>query len=182
MSAPHHLDDGGPGDATDCTDCPLVTNRRAFLGSSLAAIAATIASLGIASRASAQMVVHHVRALEAVGTVHSYAIPDADGVHIDHDNDVILVRWEHTVYAFNLSCPHQNTALRWDASDHRFQCPKHKSKYRATGEFIEGRATRGMDRLAVTRDGANVVVDLDRLFKQDVDPAAWNAAMVQVAS
>ena len=59
--------------------------------------------------------------------------------------------------------------------------PKHESKYRATGEFIEGRATRGMDRLAVTRDGATVVVDLDRLFKQDVDPTGWNAAMVKVA-
>ena len=46
--------------------------------------------------------------------------------------------------------------------------------------FIEGRATRGMDRLAVKRDGANVVVDLDRLIKQDVDPAGWSAAVVSL--
>ena len=27
----------------------------------------------------------------------------------------ILVRWSDQVYAFNLSCPHQNTALRWNS-------------------------------------------------------------------
>jgi Rieske Fe-S protein len=139
-----------------------------------------LATLGVAPSAFAEGVVRHMRSVGVNGALHSYAIPDADGVYIDHDNDVILVRWERAVYAFNLSCPHQNTALRWNQSEHRFQCPKHKSKYRPDGQFIEGRATRGMDRLAVKRDGNNVVVDLDRMFKQDADPAGWNAAVVAV--
>jgi nitrite reductase/ring-hydroxylating ferredoxin subunit len=181
MSARNNTGAAKAVDTTDCTDCPL-NSRRDFLGSSLSAIVAAMASLGIARSAYAETVVRHLRALSAIGAMHSYAIPEADGVHIDHDNDVILVRWEHAVYAFNLSCPHQNTALRWNEADHRFQCPKHKSKYRPNGEFIEGRATRGMDRLAIRRDGANVVVDLDRMFKQDADPAGWNAAVVSASS
>jgi Rieske Fe-S protein len=111
-----------------------------------------------------------------------YPIPTADGAQIDKDNQVILVRWQNTAYAFNLSCPHQNTALRWDDADHRFQCPKHHSKYRPDGEFIEGRATRGMDRLAIQRQGNDLVVDVDKMFKEDEEKAAWNAACVVLST
>ena len=85
-----------------------------------------------------------------------------------------------SVYAFSLACPHQNTALRWLGRDARFQCPKHKSKYRPDGTFIEGRATRGMDRFPLRREGDGVVVDLARLLKQTDDAAAWAAAVVRV--
>jgi len=46
--------------------------------------------------------------------------------------------------------------------------------------FISGRATRSMDRFALTKDGVNVVVDLDKLFRQDHDAADWAAAVVAV--
>ena len=111
-----------------------------------------------------------------------YPIPAADGVQIDKDNQVILVRWQNTAYAFNLSCPHQNTALRWDDADHRFQCPKHHSKYRPDGEFIEGRATRGMDRLAIQRQGNDLLVNVDKMFKEDEEKAAWTAACVVLST
>lgn len=111
-----------------------------------------------------------------------YPIPAADGAQIDKDNQVILVRWQNTAYAFNLSCPHQNTALRWDDADHRFQCPKHHSKYRPDGEFIEGRATRGMDRLAIQRQGNDLLVDVDKMFKEDEEKAAWAAACVVLST
>lgn len=164
MTAPHRRGAASTGhhnEPTGCGDCPLVTTRRDFVGSAIAGVAAVLATLGVAPSALAEGVVRDMRSVGGDGALHSYAIPDADGVHIDHENDVSLVRWERAVYAFNLSCPHQNTALRWNQSDHRFQCPEHKSKYRPDGQFIEGRATRGMDRLAVKRDGNNVVVDLD---------------------
>jgi Rieske Fe-S protein len=78
---------------------------------------------------------------------------------IDKANQVILVRWQNAVYAFALSCPHQNQALRWDAKETRFQCPKHKSKYQPDGTFISGRATRAMDRYAVRHEGDTIVVE-----------------------
>ena len=109
-----------------------------------------------------------------------YPIPATDGVTIDDKNEVILVRWQSQIYAFNLSCPHQNTALKWLAADGRFQCPKHKSRYQPDGTFISGRATRNMDRLPIKRDGSSVVVDVDHAFESDKDQAAWRAATVQV--
>lgn len=102
----------------------------------------------------------------------------ADGVSIDKANEVILVRHGGSVYAFALSCPHQNTALRWNADEGRFQCPKHKSRYQPDGTFISGRATRNMDRLPIRREGGNVVVDVDRMFESDKDEAGWKAAVV----
>ena len=108
----------------------------------------------------------------------SYPIPAADGVQIDKDQDVILSRVDGKVFAFNLACPHQNTALRWDGGRTRFQCPKHKSIYTPDGVFVEGRATRGLDRFAVRMDGNSIVVNLDSLFEQDKDADKWAKAFV----
>ena len=172
------------GEAADCTECPIAT-RREFLRNSAFAVAGIMASLGIVKSASAM-----TNASFPIGAVsgrrvgdhtRAYAIPAADGAQIDKENEVILVRWQNEVYAFDLSCPHQNTALRWNESEHRFQCPKHHSQYQPNGEFITGRATRGMDRLAIKRDGSQVSVNIDVLYKQDEDPTGWTAAVVKLA-
>ena len=109
-----------------------------------------------------------------------YPIPLQDGAVIDSENDVIVMRWQQAVYAFSLACPHQNTALRWRPENARFQCPKHNSRYQPDGTFISGRATRGMDRFMVSRKGAMVTVDLNRLFSQKDDPTAWASAIIRL--
>jgi nitrite reductase/ring-hydroxylating ferredoxin subunit len=162
----------------DCSGCPL-TGRREFLRDALAATAAVFATLAIPGSASA-LPLSFTRAIASRGTQHSYTIPSADGVQIDRDNEVILTRWQNAIYAFALSCPHQNTALRWDAPNSRFQCPKHKSKYEPDGTFISGRATRSMDRFALHREGAAVIVDLDALYQADDNPKEWAAAVVKL--
>ena len=108
----------------------------------------------------------------------SYPIPAADGVQIDKDQDVILSRTEGRIFAFSLACPHQNTALRRDGGRSRFQCPKHKSIYTPEGVFVEGRATRSMDRFAIRKDGSSIVVNLDSLYEQDKDTDKWAKAFV----
>src|SRR5688500_11693168 len=133
-----------------CTGCEI--GRRAFLREAAASVAAVAAALGVPAVALAHAVAPAPRAA-ARGQTRLYPIPGQDGVVIDGDNDVILVRWQGSVYAFNLACPHQRVALRWFEKDGRFQCPKHKSKYRPDGSFIEGRATRGMDRFPIQREG-----------------------------
>ncbi|HET6762725.1 MAG TPA: Rieske (2Fe-2S) protein, partial [Longimicrobiaceae bacterium] len=124
--------------------------------------------------------IRQARAGAGAGAMRSYAIPAADGAQIDRENEVIVVRSQNSVYAFALSCPHQNTALRWQPAEGQFQCPKHHSRYRPDGTFIRGRATRGMDRFAVHREGGAVLVDMERLIEQTEDPAAWNAAVVKL--
>jgi Rieske Fe-S protein len=109
----------------------------------------------------------------------AYDIPSADGALIDKKESVIIARFESKVFAFSLACPHQNTALKWEAKAGRFQCPKHKSRYKPDGVFIDGRATRGLDRFAVRRDGEKLMVNLDALYEEDKN-AEWKAAFVQL--
>ena len=109
-----------------------------------------------------------------------YPIPAADSITIDTANDVILCRSKAEVFAFALSCPHQNTALRAMPGGKGFQCPRHKSKYQPDGTFINGKATRNMDRLPITREGNDVVVDPNVAFESDTEPMKWAAAVVKL--
>ena len=158
-----------------CHDCTLVHARRDFLRT---VAGAALVSLGLAPARAQALAVHFERQVPRRGDVAKYPLPAVDGVTIDTNNEVILVRSHDHIYAFALACPHQNTALKWRADDGRFQCPKHKSLYQPDGTFIEGRATRGLDRHALKRDGDNVVVDLEKVFEQDKDAAGWAAAQL----
>jgi Rieske Fe-S protein len=163
--------------AEGCAGCPVGT-RREFLMDALRASAVALAAIGFSAERASAMPLRFVAAIASSGEEHSYPIPATDGVQIDKANEVILARTGKSVYAFALSCPHQNTALRWDAAANRFQCPKHKSRYQPDGTFIEGRATRSMDRYAVKLVGTNVVVDIDKLYQEDTDNALWQHAVV----
>lgn len=110
----------------------------------------------------------------------AYPLPATDGVAIDRGGQVILARFQQKVYAFNLACPHENTALRWRPRDDRFQCPRHESQYRPDGTFIQGRATRNMDRFAVRGDGTSLLVDTSRLLRSDDQPGEWAAAALSL--
>ena len=49
------------------------------------------------------------------------------------------------------------------------------------GTFINGRATRNMDRFAIRRDaGNNIVVDPETLYQSDTDPMQWKAAVIKL--
>jgi Rieske Fe-S protein len=146
----------------DCNDCP---SRREFL--QFAGIGLVLSTFTFAEG-------------QAQGSERRYPFPGADGVTIDRKEQVIIVRSQGHVYAFNLSCPHENTALKWLPKDVRFQCPKHESKYQPNGTFMSGRATRNMDRLKIRRDGDALVVDLSHMIKSDVDAGAWAAATIPV--
>jgi nitrite reductase/ring-hydroxylating ferredoxin subunit len=167
----------------DChANCSLPAGRRQFLRESFAAVATVLVTVGMPIASAMAMPLEFIESGERGDQVVSYPIPAADGAQIDKKNDVILVRWQGTVYAFDLSCPHQNTALHWEEGDKEFSCPKHHSRFRPTGDYIEdsGRATRNMDRFAITRDAANVRVNLDKLYEADKDATEWSSALVKV--
>ena len=165
----------------DCESCPLNESleRREFLRDALAKTAIALGALGVGS--------HRALALPltfAFGTGKrtdkAYPLPATDGVNIDKDESVIIARVSDRAYAFSLACPHQNTAIRWEPQVHRFQCPKHKSRYRPDGTFIEGRATRGLDRFALRREGDQLFVNLDALYREDTDAVPWSTAFVDL--
>ena len=165
----------------DALGTPAAIQRREFLRAGALAFA-SLGLLGLGSRTAGAMDVGEVSPLSTKSndarSEKRYPIPAADGASIDKDNDVIVARAAGKVYAFALSCPHQNTALRWNDDEKLFTCPKHKSHYRADGSFIDGRSTRDMDRLAVRKDGQTLVVDVDTLYQQDLNAAQWVAAFI----
>jgi nitrite reductase/ring-hydroxylating ferredoxin subunit len=170
-----------PSAPTDgCAGC-TPPNRRDFLLDALRAGAAALAAIGMAPAGADAMPLRWISALAVSGAERTYPGPAAAGVQIDQDNEVILARTGKSVYAFGLACPHQNTVLRWDGGNNRFQCPKHKSKYRPDGTFIEGRATRSMDRYAVRLVGSSVSVDVDKLYQEDTDLTQWQHALVTLS-
>ena len=158
-----------------CGACAVKSTRREFFREAALAAAGIVAALGMPARAQA---LSFLRASWMDGNNVAYPLPSADGVTIDKEHAIILVRHQGSVYAFALSCPHQRTALKWKEDDGRFQCPKHKSIYTPEGVFVEGRATRGLDRFAVRKDGNSIVVNLDSLFEQNKDADKWSKAFV----
>jgi nitrite reductase/ring-hydroxylating ferredoxin subunit len=167
-------------DLDSCTSCVVAEySRRQFLRDAGIAAAAALALVSAPSRLLAEPL-RLIAAKTTGGALRSYPVPAADGVSIDKENEVILVRWQNAIYAFALSCPHQNTALRWEEDNKQFQCPKHHSKYRPDGTFIEGRATRGMDRYAITRTESGLAVDVDKVFEQESDAQDWSSAVIHV--
>ena len=165
---------------TDCTDCPLIDRRAALRRAALGAVGLLGAPSALLALENASLRMMDLAPTRVGEDARSYPVPLEDGVHIDKDAEVIVVRWEGTLYAFALSCPHQHTALRWDDKAKHFRCPKHKSEYQPTGQFIKGRATRGMDRLPIRQEGTQIVVTVSAPIRQDKDAKGWESAVLRV--
>jgi Rieske Fe-S protein len=173
-------DRAGLSGSSGCRGCGGTTSRRRALGQMSSVALAAMAGVALWPQTAAAVPVIEGGGTPTGSDEHSYPLPAADGVTIDRDTQVILVRFQQKVYAFNLACPHENTALRWKPRDGCFQCPRHESQYKPDGTFITGRATRNMDRFAVRHAGDSLVVDLNRLFRSDQQAQDWSAAAVAV--
>jgi cytochrome b6-f complex iron-sulfur subunit len=59
-------------------------------------------------------------------------------------------------------CTHLGCLPKWAATNERFECPCHGSKYRANGTWIEGPAPRGLDHFPIKviyTDGTEAIND-----------------------
>jgi nitrite reductase/ring-hydroxylating ferredoxin subunit len=171
-------DDRNDSPCSSCGAADAPASRRSFLQLA-ACFTITAAALGL-SATDADALPIAVAEGRRAGSEHRYPLPAGDGVTIDKTGQVIVVRYQAHLYAFNLACPHQNQMLRWLPKEGRFQCPKHESKYQPNGTFMNGRATRNMDRFAVRVDGASLVVDVDKMFQSDKDASGWAAATATI--
>jgi Rieske Fe-S protein len=153
------------------------SSRREFLQGA-GCFAGALAAIGLSKEALAAPVT--IIDSNQAGADKTYPIPATDGVSIDRPAQVILVRSAGHVYAFALSCPHQNAAVKWVPKHNQFECTKHDSHYQADGVHVSGRATRNMDRLPIKKEGNTVRVDTAHAFQSDKDAAGWAAAAVTV--
>jgi Rieske Fe-S protein len=159
-----------------CAAC--ADSRRDFLKQAALAISGALVGVAGPAGSAAALPVTAGAPLCAAGAELTYPIPAADGATVDRDNGVIIARYQGRVFAFNLSCPHENAAVRWKAAVNRFECSRHDSRYEPNGTYTSGRATRNMDRFAVKRNGSSLVVDVSRLIQSDTQKAQWEAAAV----
>lgn len=153
------------------------TARRQFM-QTVGCFAGALAALGVSRDVLADPVA--IIDSDQAGTEKTYPIPAADGVSVDRAAQVILVRANGHVFAFALSCPHQNAAVKWVAPHNQFECTKHDSHYTADGTHVSGRATRNLDRMPIRKDGTVVHVDTAHVFESDKDQSGWNAATIGV--
>lgn len=167
------------GAPSDCDGCPLVP-RRDFLRDASLFAAGVLVALGAIPSAAAAAPVEFVSSLGGSRADKVYALPAKDGTQIDKDEETMITRWQGKLYVFAMTCPHQNTALKWYDKDNQFECPKHHSRFSPDGIYIKdsGRATRGLDRFAVHREGNNVHVNLDKLYQEDDNEAEWKTAFI----
>jgi Rieske Fe-S protein len=153
------------------------SGRREFLRAG-GCFAVALAAVGLPA-SLAGLPVAEVNGTGAVNDKR-YTLPASDSVNIDHGAQVILVRFQNSVYAFALACPHEHAAVKWLNKDKRFQCSKHDSQYTPNGTYTTGHATRNLDRFAVRREDTSIFVDLHRWFESDKDPAGWGSAVIKV--
>ncbi len=150
--------------------------RREFLKST-GCFGVAVALLGLSSRDVSALPIGLTEGTQNGGE-RQYPIPATDGVNIDRQAQLIVVRFNGYAYIFALSCPHQNNALKWVQKDRRFHCTKHDSQYQPDGLYTSGRATRNMDRYAIRREGDSIFADLHHWFQSDKDPKGWAAATI----
>ena len=153
------------------------STRREFI-QAIGCFAGALAAVGVSADALAAPVA--IIDSDQAGAEKTYPLPPADGVSVDRAAQVILVRSNGHVFAFALSCPHQNAAVKWAPQHNQFECTKHDSHYTADGTHVSGRATRNMDRMPIRKDGNVVHVDTANVFESDKDTAGWTAATVTV--
>ena len=152
--------------------------RRDFLNYASCTILGALIASGISAADVLNFPIIEITAEAAPGTERAYPLPSTDGVGIDQNNDIILVRFENRFNAFCLACPHENTALHWRPQDNQFQCPQHKAKYHPDGTWMAGRPTRNMDRFALRLEGQKVIVDTSKLYRSDQQRAEWDSAVL----
>jgi Rieske Fe-S protein len=161
-----------------CAACAGADSRRDFLKQAAALVSGALAAVAGQAAPAAALTVAPGQPLGTLGAELTYPVPPADGATVDRDNGVIIVRFQGKVFAFNLSCPHENAAVRWKPAVNRFECSRHDSRYDLSGAYTSGRATRNMDRFAVKRNGDVIVVDVSGLIKSDTEKAQWDAAAI----
>jgi len=162
-----------------CDACDSCVGRRDFVLKGLGALVAA-AVMGTLPPSLAAQPIRWIQGTGS-GSARRYPVPPEDGVHVDRSAAIIVERHQGELVAFSLACPHQHAALRWLADKDVFQCTKHHSEYTPMGVYLKGRATRNMDRLAISVGGGQLVVDAGTVYRSDKDPSGWAAAVIQVS-
>lgn len=136
-------------------------NRREFLTYSWAA---ALGLLGLeAGVASFQFMYPRFRAGEFGGEffIPQAEIPDPTAEPVPNTTGKfwLVSTEEGEAKALYMVCTHLGCLYKWEASNGRFECPCHGSKFTHDGYYIEGPAPRSLDVFATRVEGDQLIVD-----------------------
>lgn len=90
-------------------------------------------------------------------------VPSAEAAPVPETSGKFwLVNTEEGPRALYMVCTHLGCLYKWEASNNRFECPCHGSKFSKDGFYIEGPAPRSLDRFEISEENAQVIVDTGR--------------------
>jgi cytochrome b6-f complex iron-sulfur subunit len=140
---------------------PQEMNRREFL---TYAWGATLGLLGLeAGVASFLFLYPRFREGEFGGAFHVplAEVPDATTPPVPYTAGKfwLVTTEEGAPKAIYMVCTHLGCLYKWEASNVRFECPCHGSKFNHDGFYIEGPAPRSLDYFDVTEENGELIVD-----------------------
>ncbi len=88
-------------------------------------------------------------------------LPDASAAPVPQPNGKfwLVTTEEGDPRALYMVCTHLGCLYKWEASNVRFECPCHGSKFTHDGYYIEGPAPRSLDTFVISVEEGQVVVD-----------------------
>jgi menaquinol-cytochrome c reductase iron-sulfur subunit len=78
-----------------------------------------------------------------------------------------IIRHEGKLLAYSSVCPHLGCAVDYEAKDHKFKCPCHRSAFGLDGKIEDGPSPRPLDTLEVKEENGVLAIQYLR-FKQGV--------------
>jgi cytochrome b6-f complex iron-sulfur subunit len=85
---------------------------------------------------------------------------------VNQDGKFWLINNEDGALALYWKCVHLGCTVPWNETEKQFHCPCHGSIYNREGVRIAGPAPRPLDIMAISVDGANVVVDTSKITQR----------------
>jgi cytochrome b6-f complex iron-sulfur subunit len=138
---------------------PAEFDRRAFFTK------IGLGSLGIAAAGTAVFsyeylspnVLYEPSPIVDVGKVESFAV---NSVTMDVNSGIYLVRADEGYFALSMVCTHLGCLTAWNQDLGIIACPCHGSKFKRTGEKIEGPAPKPLPWLKVwVSDDGDLMID-----------------------
>lgn len=136
-------------------------NRREFLSYLLAASGVTLTAGACGGVTWLLLPRRGVRE----GILSTDSLPRQEGLPIWFREAFAWLTYpEDGLLALDGRCVYDRIRVRWNSTNDRFECPACGSKFWVDGVFIEGPASRDLDRFHTSVTGETLIVDTTRII------------------
>ncbi len=111
------------------------------------------------------------------GSPDDYVIGEVDTRWMDQFR-VWVVRNPEGIYALRAVCTHLGCTPRWLDIEGQFKCPCHGSGFTREGVNFEGPAPRPLERLHISLEAGQIVIDRGIRYRQDMGQWADDGAFL----